>query len=190
MDGIEAKLIARVVLDGNQTAFGRLVMMHQSAIRGFLLRLTRGDAALADDLAQDTFLRAYLKIRTYRGTGRFFSWLARIAYTNFLQHIRRKKPEHSYADPPEGVSPGFERASHAKMDVERAIRTLSDHERTLITLCFSYGLSHSEASETTGMPLGTVKSHIARGCAKLKIELQHWQEEIAPDKTRQKEMAS
>lgn len=190
MDGIEAELISRVILDRDEKAFGRLVTMHQSAIRGFLMRLTRGDAALADDLAQDTFLRAYLKIRTYQGTGRFFSWLARIAYTNFLQHIRRKRPEDSYAEPPEGISPSFERGSDAKMDVERAIRVLSDDERTMITLCFTYGMSHSEASETTGMPLGTVKSHITRGRAKLKVELLHWQDEISPDKAKQKEMAS
>lgn len=189
MDGIEAELIARVILDGNEKAFGRLVMMHQSAIRGFLMRLTRGNGALADDLAQDTFLRAYLKIRTFQGRGRFFSWLARIAYTNFLQHIRRKKPEESYAEPPEGINPGFERGSDAKMDMERAIRVLSNDERTMITLCFTYGMSHSEASEATGMPLGTVKSHVARGRAKLKIELSHWQDEIAPGKVRAKEMA-
>ena len=190
MDGIESDLIARVILDGNEKAFGRLMQMHQSAIRGFLLRLTRGDAALADDLAQDTFLRAYLKIRTYRGTGRFFSWLARIAYTNFLQHIRKRRPEEISGEPPEGVSPGFQRASDIKMDIERAIRLLSDDERTTITLCFTYGMSHAEASGTTGMPLGTVKSHIARGRAKLKAELRHWQADMPRREIRRKEMAS
>lgn len=190
MEGIENELIAKVILDGDRKAFGRLVIMHQSAIRGFLMRLTRGDAALADDLAQDTFLRAYLKIASYRGTGRFFSWLARIAYRNFLQHIRRKQPEVAMADPPEGVDPGFERASNAKMDIERAIRILSTDERAAITLCFSYGMSHSEASAVTGMPLGTVKSHIARGRAKLKTELSHWQDEMPGQETRRKEMAS
>lgn len=195
MDGSESDLIARVILDGDQKAFGRLVGMHQSPIRGFLLRLTRGDAALADDLAQDTFLRAYLKIGTFQGTGRFFSWLARIAYRNFLQHIRKKRPEEVAGDPPEGITPGFERASNAKMDVERAFRLLSDNERSAITLCYSYGMSHREASEVTGMPLGTVKSHIARGRVKLQAELRHWRDEMGQDesktdRTRRKEMAS
>lgn len=195
MDDEESNLIARVVLDGDRKAFGRLVMMHQSSIRGFLMRLTRGDGALADDLAQDTFLRAYQKIGTYQGTGRFFSWLARIAYRNFLQHIRRKRPEEVSGEPPEGVSPGFERASNAKMDMERAFRLLSDNERSAITLCYSYGMSHGEASTVTGMPLGTIKSHIARGRAKLQAELHHWRDEMGRGEadngeTKRKEMAS
>ena len=190
MDELESNLIARVILEDDHKAFGRLVTMHQSSIRGFLMRLTRGDAALADDLAQDTFLRAWLKIGTFQGTGRFFSWLARIAYRNFLQHIRKKRPEEVAGEPPEGVTPGFERASNAKMDVERAFRLLSDNERSTITLCYSLGMSHGEASDVTGMPLGTVKSHIARGRAKLQVELRHWQDEMPAAEMRKKEMAS
>lgn len=190
MDDEESSLIARVILDGDRRAFGRLVAMHQSSIRGFLLRLTRGDGALADDLAQDTFLRAYTRIETFQGTGRFFSWLARIAYRNFLQHIRRKRPEETSGEPPEGVSPGFERASNAKLDMERAFRILSDNERSAITLCYSYGMSHGEASKVTGMPLGTIKSHIARGRAKLQAELRHWRDDMPGEEAKEKEMAS
>lgn len=182
MDLTEREWIASVALDGDERAYEELVRMHQSAIRGFLLRLTRGDGALADDLAQETFLKAYLKIGTYKGTGRFFSWLARIAYTNFLQELRKRRPDFETGandQKVEGEEPSFEGGSSARMDLEQAMRILSIEERAAITMCYAYGMSHSEASRASGMPVGTVKSHIARGKDKLRAELCAWQEEIA-----------
>jgi len=65
----DAPLIARVVANDDRHAFATLVRRHQSAVRGFLLRLCCGDGALADDVAQETFLRAYQRIGTYDDTG-------------------------------------------------------------------------------------------------------------------------
>ena len=65
----DAPLIARVVANDDRHAFATLVRRHQSAVRGFLLRLCFGDGALADDVAQETFLRAYQRIGTYRSEG-------------------------------------------------------------------------------------------------------------------------
>ena len=85
--------IARRAAAGDDVAFGTLVRLHQGKVRAFLLRMTKANHALADDLAQETFLEAYRKITQYRGDGTFQSWLYRIAYSRFLMEVRRKRPE-------------------------------------------------------------------------------------------------
>ena len=80
----ERDLVARATGADDISAFGILVRLHQSRVRGFLRRLTRGDTALADDLAQETFLEAQRKLRQYRAEGPFVGWLLRIAYSRFL----------------------------------------------------------------------------------------------------------
>ena len=91
MELTDADLIARVLGDDDQHAFGELVRRHQSSVRGLLRQLTRTDIALADDLAQETFLRAYKNIRSFRGEAQFSTWLYRIAYNCFREDARRRK---------------------------------------------------------------------------------------------------
>ena len=87
----DADLVARVLLDDDHHAFAELVRNHQSAVRGLLRQLTRTDLALADDLAQETFLRAYKNIRSFRGERSFSTWLYRIAYNCFREEARKRK---------------------------------------------------------------------------------------------------
>jgi RNA polymerase sigma factor (sigma-70 family) len=91
VDLTDANLVARVIVDDDQHAFGELVRRHQSNVRGLLRQLTRTDIALADDLAQETFLRAYKNIRRFRGEAKFSTWLYRIAYNCFREEARRRK---------------------------------------------------------------------------------------------------
>ena len=91
MELTDADLVARVLVDDDQHAFGELVRRHQSSVRGLLRQLTRTDVALADDLAQQAFLRAYKNIRSFRGEARFSTWLYRIAYNCFREDARRRK---------------------------------------------------------------------------------------------------
>lgn len=151
---------------GDGAAFRRLVELHQSALRGFLLRLARGDRALADDLAQETFLEAWRKIRQYRGAGAFRSWLTRIAFTRYLMEARRRKlePLDETADtrqPEGGLDPGV------RFDLERAMARLPAAERAALTLCYAQEYSNEEAAEILGMPLGTLKSNVLRGRKRL-----------------------
>ncbi len=152
-------------------AFGVLVRQHQSALRSFLRRLTRGNHALADDLAQDTFLEAHRKIAQFQGTGSFSSWLYAIAWSRFLMETRKRKlePLHDDFAQSQGFSP--EPASVARLDLESAFKHLKPAERAALTLCFAVGMAHEEAAATLGMPLGTLKSHVARGREKLKTLL-------------------
>lgn len=151
-----------------ETAFGLLMREHQSALRGFLRRLTRGDRALADDLAQETFLEAYRKLAQFRGDS-FAGWLYAIAWSRFLMEMRRRKPQTLEDDI---TLPGRpEQASIVKLDLEKAFALLPSGERAALTLCFAFGMTNEEAANVLNMPLGTVKSHIARGREKLKTLL-------------------
>jgi RNA polymerase sigma-70 factor (ECF subfamily) len=166
----DGELIAMVIAGKDQRAFSSLVSRHQSAVRAVLMRLCR-NAALADDLAQETFIKAYNKITAYTGAGSFKAWLCRIAYTEFLMSARKRKaidktmeklkaqPMDTHQAPADGG---------ARVDLDRALATLGEEERVCVVLCYASGLSHSDAAEVTGLPLGTVKSHVNRGKAKLK----------------------
>ena len=154
----------------NPVSFGALVREHQSALRGFLRRLTRGDHALADDLAQETFLEAWRKLAQYRGDSPFASWLYAIAWSRFLMTARRRKLEP--LDDDEGEPLLTEGGSVLRLDLERAMARLRAPARAALTLCFAVGMNHEEAAAALDMPLGTLKSHVARGREKLKTLLQ------------------
>jgi RNA polymerase sigma factor (sigma-70 family) len=163
--------IARRAAAGDDVAFGRLVREFQGKVRAFLLRMTKGNHALADDLAQETFLEAYRKIRQHRGDGSFQGWLTRIAWSRFLMEVRKTKAETSDLDL-DLPAPDARGASDARLDLERAMQHLSPAERASLTLCYAMEFSHSEASDVLNLPVGTVKSHVARGREKLKALLQ------------------
>jgi RNA polymerase sigma-70 factor (ECF subfamily) len=162
----DLELAARVAGSDDQAAFQQLVLRHQAAIRGFLRRLLAGDHGTADDLAQETFLIAYRKIPGWKAEGTLSSWLHTIAYRQFLQHRRKHARQQVMAEPPDaGFDPG--QAVDAEILLPRLMRLVSDDERACLTLAYAAGMSHPEIVEVTGLPLGTVKSHISRGRQKL-----------------------
>jgi RNA polymerase sigma factor (sigma-70 family) len=160
----EGALLALAVA-GDAAAFEALVRQRQSPLRGFLRRLTHGDHALADDLAQETFFEAWRKIDQFRGEGTFASWLARIAYRRYLMWARRRKLEPL----DEGVEiPDTSLAPDQRLDLEKAMARLSLPERAALTLCYAQEYTNEEAAEILDMPLGTLKSHVARGRERLR----------------------
>jgi RNA polymerase sigma-70 factor (ECF subfamily) len=176
----DADLIARVLLTDDRGAFGELVHRYQSPVRSLLRRLTCGDLALADDLAQETFVRAYRRLGSYRGDARFSTWLYRIAFNMFLGEKRRKRPVH--LDPEEQharlvVMPQA-RGTMLQVDLERAMRQLTPAERAAVVLCTLKGLTHPEAAQVLDCPVGTVKTHVLRGKEKLKKRLAAWKETV------------
>lgn len=176
MELTDADLVARVIVDEDQHAFSELVRRHQSSVRGLLRQLTRTDLALADDLAQEAFLRAYKHIRSFRGEARFSTWLYRIAYNVFREDARRRKElvgideeQLQSAQDPQTVDAGL------RHDLMHALNLLPLHERTAVLLCCQNGLSHDEASRVLDIPLGTVKTNVLRGREKLKHTLAAWE---------------
>jgi len=145
---------------GDRAAFEALVRQHQSLLRGFLRRLTRGDHALADDLAQETFFEAWRKIGQFRGEGPFRGWLTRIAWRRYLMAARRRKLEPLDTGEEPAAPPS---TSDLRLDLEKAMALLTLPQRAALTICFALDYTHEEAADILGMPLGTLKSHVARG---------------------------
>lgn len=173
---VDRALVARVLLTDDRRAFEQLVRRHQGMVRAQLRRLVNGDHAKADDLAQETFLLAWRKLHQFRGEARFSTWLYRVAYSCFLQAYRKRRTagEEMHGDrsgrwgaPPEAVE--------LRLDVERAMRHLSDNEQAVLLHVVQLGLSHEEVAYVLAMPLGTVKSHAKRGKEKLHALLADWQ---------------
>ena len=171
----DADLVARVLLNDDHHAFAELVRRHQSSVRGLLRQLTRTDVALADDLGQETFLRAYKNIRSFRGEARFSTWLYRIAYNCFREEARKRKELVGIDETQLEGEPDSRSVDPAlKHDLIHALQLLPLHERSAILLCCQNGLSHDEAARVLDIPLGTVKTNVLRGREKLKKLLAAW----------------
>lgn len=142
---------------------------HQGAIRAFLRRLTR-ETALADDLAQISFLKAYEQRGNLRDETAAKSWLFQIAYRSFVDHHRKEARRRGLAEGHvEDETP--EAPAGLKMDIEAAMNNLPTECRAVVILALAHGMSHSEVAAATDLPLGTVKSHVSRGKAKLRTFL-------------------
>ena len=183
----DAQLIARCVVGDDRHAFAELVRRHQSAVRACLRKLTTGDAALADDLAQETFVLAWRNLKSFRQDAKFSTWLYRIATNCWLMHARKRKEEllgdrdDAIADDDHDDMPHLTetagdhaRSSSLKLDLERAMRVLSEPERAAIVQCYHNDLSHEEAAYVLGIPVGTVKTHVLRAKHKLKLAMAAW----------------
>ncbi len=166
----ELRLIAQCVAGDDRRAFGRLVDEYSDGLRRFLLNLTLGDASLTDDLAQETFLKAWLSLRSYQGLARFRTWLYRIAYNEYYMYVRKRRELPDTNDSildtvTDTVSPYS--AYDARMDVEQCLKVLSEPERTAVLLFYLDDRPIKEIAEIMQMPQGTVKSHLSRAKAKM-----------------------
>ena len=186
-DVTDAQLIARCIVADDRHAFAELVKRHQSSVRACLRKLTAGNQALADDLAQDTFLLAWRNLKSFRQEARFSTWLYRIATNCWLAQARKRHEELlgerdaevGEDDADAGAFGSVQSSDHAamatmKIDLERALARLSEAERAAIVQCYHNDLSHEEAAYVLGWPVGTVKTHILRGKQKLKAALGAW----------------
>jgi RNA polymerase sigma factor (sigma-70 family) len=154
---------------GSTSAFARLVNLHQQAVRAFLRRVS-GSHAEADDLAQETFLAAWRNMARFDRSRDFRLWLMGLAYKKHLaarrslfRRMRRDAAAIEGADETASPYP----AADARIDITRAMTELPSDQRAAMALCLGEEFSHAEAAEILGLPLGTVKSHVTRGKAKL-----------------------
>ena len=155
---------------GSADAFGRLVQMHQQALRAFLRRLC-GNAADADDLAQETFVFAWEHIARFDPVRPFRPWLFGIGWRKYRERKRswlRLIKRESRATT---VETSFAPDPGVKMDLVKAAQTLPPEQRAAVLLCLGAEFTHAEAAQVLALPLGTVKSHVARGREKLAAAL-------------------
>ena len=176
MNQPDSELIARVIVSDDRLAYGELVQRHQSAVRNFLRHLTHGDHAWADDLAQETFIRAYRSLPKFQGGSSWLTWVLGIAHNQF-RNSRRQQREIAHDRVPEdlhALEPAGDRAADLRADLSAAVRTLSTDEQAALHVCYHQGLSHHEAAQVLSWPVGTVKTHLARSKEKLRHLLAVW----------------
>ena len=165
-------LVTQVAVFPNKRAFDQLVRKYQSPVRRFFLNQTLGDEQLSDDLAQDTFIKAYVNITKFKGLSSFSTWLMRIAYNVFYDDVRARKQTE---DVDTSISVLRQTSSNGdsnlKMDIYAALALLKPDERTCITLQLIDGYPIEQISKITGIPDNTVKSHLRRGKEKMTIYL-------------------
>ena len=161
-------LVAQVVVLGNKRAFDSLVKKYQSPVRRFFLHQTLGDEELSDDLAQETFIKAYTHLASFKNLSNFSTWLFRIAYNIFYDYIRNRKETSGLEDwEVDATYQTEQRRIGEEMDIYRGLSILKEAERTCITLRYMEDLPVDKIASITGMPSGTVKSHLSRGKEKL-----------------------
>lgn len=177
----EAKII-RAVLDGNANAFEDLVLEYQDRVYHIALKMTSSQED-AFDLSQETFLKAYRTLGSFRGESGFGSWLYRMCANlciDFLRKRKRRGQEQilSLDETDEGGRPRelpdlrYEPQKELERKEQRALvreglRRLPEEQRLILILRDVEGLSYQEISETLTIELGTVKSRIYRARARL-----------------------
>jgi RNA polymerase sigma-70 factor, ECF subfamily len=176
----EADQLATAAQRGDLSAFNQLVLAHQRMVYNLCLRML-GNPPAAEDVTQEAFLSCYRRIDTYRG-GNFKAWLLRIATNACYDVLRRqgRRPQSSldqmYEDsdaPPipdaDAESPELA-AEHKEVQrsVQRALDQIPADQRAAIVLRDLQGLSYEEIAATLNVNLGTVKSRINRGRARLR----------------------
>lgn len=180
---------------GDLDAFNRLVELYQNGVYGLCLRMLSLREA-AEDAAQETFISAFTHIQSFR-QGSFRSWLLRIAANACYDELRRRgrRPAVSLDLEPDDDEAPFEVAGggpapddlalrkELRAAIERGLQGLPEDQRLALILCDLQELSYEEVVEATGASLGTVKSRISRGRARLR-EYLRGQGELLPDQYR------
>ena len=158
-------LVVRLASRGERRAFEELVRRRQSWVRNLMRRLSR-DASLADDLAQQVFIRVWRTIGQLEDPLRFPGWLKRVAVNVWLQH-RRKVDVLNASDAIEDHEEAIGDLTGIAVDIDHALARLPGVVRLCVVLSYHADMSHGEIADATALPLGTVKSHIRRGTARL-----------------------
>ena len=164
--------LAQHAVRGDRAAFGELVRRAAPVVSDLLKRMG-AQPALADDLTQDGLIAALKGISTYRGEAPFAGWAMRIAARLYLKRFRKDARTRVMDQPLDAETPD-ERPTDPglRLDLDRALAALSPPERLCVSLCHGAGMTHAEIAQALQVPLGTVKSHVTRGLAKLRVRLQ------------------
>ncbi len=167
----EARLVVQA-LAGSQSAFEQIVRRYQRPVVSLIARLT-GDRALAEDLAQETFVKAFRSLAAFDTTRRLSSWLFRIAHNTAIDAMRRSRPPPVSIEATQSASAGLkEPATPPAPDpverqelgraLEAALALLRPDQRAAIVLRYENGFSFDEIGTVLGVPEVTARSHVHR----------------------------
>ena len=166
----EARLVAQA-LAGSESAFEQIVRRYQRPVIGLIARIT-GDRALAEDLAQDAFLKAYRNLSAFDTKRRLSSWLFRIAHNTAIDSLRRAKTrtlgleapaaDDAALDPPAPPAPDPVERQALGEALDRALAALRTDYRIAISLRYEEGLAFDEIAHVMSIPEATARSHVHR----------------------------
>lgn len=168
----DISLVAQVIVFKNKKAFDLLVKKHQSPIRRFFLNLTLGDTETSNDLAQETFIKAYVNLTDFRNLSGFSTWLYKIAYNVFYDYIRSRK---EFTDlntcKIDSLYNTQQKDVGQTMDIYSSLQVLSEKERSCIILFYMEDITAEKIAGILNCPLATVKSHLLRAKEKISVYL-------------------
>lgn len=163
------------VLEGETNAYRLLVERYQRPIFRLGTRFHRSTED-AQDYVQEVFLKAFERLRQYRRSGRFYSWLMRIAFNHGMDRVAKKQlPRFTQEIDLLDQRPNPETMALRQLayrELQRAVAELPAAAAACIELFFFFGLTHKEVSRTTGIPVNTVKSHVLRAKLRLRVRLE------------------
>ena len=159
MQDPDPRLLARAQ-QGEARAFEEIVRTYQADVFRFAWHLTR-DRTMAEDVAQDAFLRAYRFMGTYRGDSKFSSWLMRITRNCAMDALRRQK-SHLARHENDRPQAGSVADPIVRAELDHALSSISDDHREPFLLIEVFGLSYQEAADVLGVRVGTIKSRMHR----------------------------
>lgn len=178
--------LARLALGGSSDAYRRLVRRFERPLLSLIRRMVH-DPELAEDLAQEAFVKAFRHLERYDSQRKFSSWLFKIAHNTTLDYLRRRRLDTvpleisgddgdgswEYLPAPESASPDF-RAEQKEVAgaIGRALQGLKPAYREILLLRFQQGFAYHEIAEVTGLKMGTVKVHLHRARKLLAAELE------------------
>ncbi|MBU1319480.1 MAG: sigma-70 family RNA polymerase sigma factor [candidate division Zixibacteria bacterium] len=179
----EELVLVRKAKRGDHDAFSRLVRLNQKRIYRLVYRFCR-DHDTADELAQETFVKAYMSLDTFREEYRFSSWIGTIATNLAFNHLKRQKRQVSIvdypieeiiADPNPGADPSRSLTDREMMDrLEEEVEKLPPEYKTVFILRVNEELSYEEIAKRLGIEMGTVMSRLFRARSRLKKALEDY----------------
>ena len=173
-------------LQGDSAAFGKLVQIYQDRLYNAMVHFC-GNAVEAEDVVQEAFVQAYLKLASFQRNSAFYTWLYRIAFNTAVSRRRRKRPESSVdqvreQSGDEPVDPGDAPADQMIRDeyvalIHAALARLSEEHRSILVLREFDGCEYEQIAEILSINVGTVRSRLHRARMQLKDHLQEMQQE-------------
>jgi RNA polymerase sigma-70 factor, ECF subfamily len=161
--------VIRAASGGDVAAFERLVRDHQQPVARFLHRML-GDAAVAEDVTQETFVRVFRRLATFSFESKFSTWLLQIARNAGIDELRRRQRHARLAAALPRPVVAVTGAADARVELQAALGSLPERLRTPLLLVEMLGLRYREAAEVLDVPEGTVKSRVFHA----RVELHRW----------------
>ena len=166
--------VVRAAAAGDLAAFELLVRRYQAHVWRFLRHLL-GDAALAEDVTQETFLHLYRRLPTFAGRSKFSTWVFRVARNAGIDALRAVRRQDRLLEALPAPAPGP--APDARVEAMAAVASLSPKLREALLLVEVFGFTYREAAEVLAVPEGTVKSRVFQA----RLRLTAWRDAVAEE---------